>query len=79
MRAIRRLGRTPLERGDTGGVTGSPDILELDDGSFAIIGEDITDAIGITPLPDARCGPNERVVRITRRTLTSAKLDIPDE
>lgn len=65
MRAIRRLGQTPKERGDTTGVSGSPDILELDDGSFAVIGEDITDRLGRAPLADARCAPNERIVRVT--------------
>lgn len=79
MRAIRRLGTTPAERGDTTGVSGSPDILELDDGSFAIIGMDITDELGRQPLPDAKCAPDERVVRVTRRTLLAAKRDIPTE
>lgn len=79
MRAIRRLGVTPVERDDTTNVSGSPDILELEDGSFAVIGVDITDEIGLQPLPDARCAPDERIVRITRKTLLSAKKDIPAE
>ncbi len=78
MRATRRLGTTPAERGDTTGVSGSPDILELDDGAFAVIGVDITDEIGTQPLSDARCAPNERIVRISRRTLIAAKKDIPE-
>lgn len=78
MQAIRRLGKTPTERGDTTGASGSPDILELHDGSFAVIGVDITDRLGERPLPDARCAPNERIVQITRETLISAKKDIPD-
>jgi hypothetical protein len=78
MRAIRRLGKSPKERGDTTGVSGSPDILELEDGSFAVIGEDITDRVGRQPLFDAKCAPNERIVRVTRATLVSAKNDIPD-
>jgi hypothetical protein len=52
--------------------------LELDDGSFAVIGEDITDQIGRRPLADAKCAANERIVRVTRATLISAKQDIPD-
>ena len=79
MRAIRRLGTTPRERDDTTRVSGSPDILELDDGSFAIIGVDITDELGRQPLPDARCAPDERIVRITRQTLLDARSDIPAE
>lgn len=78
MKATRRLGKTPAERGDTTGVSGSPDILELDDGAFAVIGVDITDEIGARPLPDARCAANERIVRISRRTLIAAKNDIPE-
>ncbi|MCT9931571.1 hypothetical protein N5079_15255 [Planotetraspora sp. A-T 1434] len=78
MRAIRRLGVTPVERGDTTAVSGSPDILELDDGSFAVIGTDITDRLGLQPMKDARCAADERIVRISRATLISAKKDIPD-
>ncbi|WP_433239311.1 hypothetical protein ACQPYK_32430 [Streptosporangium sp. CA-135522] len=76
MKAVRRLGKTPQERGDTTSATGSPDIIELDDGNFAVIGTDITDQIGINPLPDARCAADERVVKISRATLISAKTDI---
>ncbi|MFF5258747.1 hypothetical protein ACFY4C_07360 [Actinomadura viridis] len=79
MKAVGRLGKTPRERGDTTSVSGSPDILALDDGSFAVIGVDITDELGVRPLADARCAPNERIVQITRATLVQAKKDIPDE
>jgi hypothetical protein len=78
MRAIRRLGATPKERDETTNVSGSPDILELDDGSFAVIGIDITDELGYQPLPDARCAPDERIVRVTRKTLLAARKDIPE-
>jgi hypothetical protein len=56
-----------------------PDILALADGSFAVIGIDITtESRGI--LPDTvSCGPDERVVWIPRTTLTKAKRDIPAE
>jgi hypothetical protein len=78
MKAVRRLGRTPIELGTTTGVSGSPDIIELDDGAFAVIGVDVTDQIaGLNGL-GARCAPDERVVRIPRVTLTSAKRDIPE-
>ncbi|MCG5216105.1 hypothetical protein MBA17_22845 [Streptosporangium sp. KLBMP 9127] len=79
MKAIRRLGKTPKERGDTTAATGSPDILALDDGSFAVIGTDITDQIGVYPLLDAHCATGERIVRISRATLISAKSDIPEQ
>ncbi len=78
MKAIRRLGTTPTERKETTGVQGSPDILELDDGSFAVIGLDITERLGRQPLPDAKCAPNERIVRLSRKTLMAARKDILD-
>lgn len=78
MKAVRRLGKTPAELGNTTGVSGSPDILELDDGAFAVIGVDITDQVGDLRVFGARCAPNERVVRIPRNTLTVAKSDIPE-
>ncbi|TDC70580.1 hypothetical protein E1200_04915 [Actinomadura sp. GC306] len=79
MKVTGRLGKTPAERGDTTSTTGSPDILTLSDGAFAVIGVDITEELGSNPLKDARCAPNERIVRITRTTLIAAKKDIPDE
>jgi hypothetical protein len=78
MRAIRRIGKTPAERGDTTGVSGSPDLLELDDGSFAIIGPDITKELGCRPYPHANCAANERIVRVPRQMLIAAKMEIPD-
>lgn len=78
MEAVRRLGKTPAELGATTGVSGSPDILELDDGAFAVIGVDITDQVGGLSGLGARCAPNERVVRVPRTTLAAAKYDIPE-
>lgn len=54
-----------------------PDIFELTTGDFAVIGADIT--MQTTPVlpPDAGCGPNERIVRVPRRTLVLARADIP--
>lgn len=79
MKAVRRLGKTPVELGTTTGVSGSPDVLELDDGAFAVIGVDITDQIGDLSALGAQCAPNERIVRLPRVTLAAAKRDIPDE
>ena len=78
MRAVRRLGKTPAELGNTTGVSGSPDILELDDGAFAVIGVDITDQVGDLAALVARCAPNERVVRFPRNTFVAARNDIPE-
>jgi hypothetical protein len=38
---------------------------------------DITDAAGMLP-PTAGCGPDERIIRIPRKTLVLAKWDIPN-
>jgi hypothetical protein len=76
----RRLGPDPHANGaKTYAVHGCPDILELDGGDFAIIGSDITaEAAGKLP-PSASCGPDERIIRIPRRTLVLAKPDIPEK
>jgi len=53
-------------------------VWELEDGDFAVIGIDITDAcVGRLP-PTAGCGPDERVVRVQRRILIGARRDIPN-
>jgi hypothetical protein len=59
-------------------LAGCPDVWELDNGDFAIIGADIT-AEAVAKLPgSASCGPDERIVRIPRRLLVNAKKDIPE-
>ena len=74
----RRLGPDPHANGaQTVGCVGCPDIWELDDGDFAVIGADITAFTGQLP-PSASCGPDERMIRVPRRTLLLAKPDIPD-
>ncbi len=60
-------------------MSGPPDSGESDDGGFAVIGVDATEELGETPLPDARCAPNERIVRIPRNTLVAARNGIPEE
>ena len=57
---------------------GCPDIWELADGDFAVIGVDITDAATPKLPPTAGCGPDERIVRLPRNLLVNAKRDIPD-
>lgn len=77
---LRRLGPDPHANGArTSAAYGCPDIFELEDGDFAIIGVDITPgAIAHLP-PTANCGPDERIVRIPRNTLVLARQDIPDK
>ena len=75
----RRLGPDPHANGtQTSSLHGCPDILELEDGDFAIIGVDIT-ALAIGQLRfGAGCGPDERINKIPRKTLVLAKADIPE-
>lgn len=79
MRVVRRLGATPNQLGNTTDVSGSPDILQLDDGAFAVIGVDITDQVEGLDQLQARCAPGERVVRVPRNTLAVARPEIPAE
>ena len=67
--ATRRLGTAPAERG-CGDSVNCPDVLEMNSGDFAIIGQDVTGEI--TLLPDAGYSATERVVLIPRAVLISA-------
>jgi hypothetical protein len=73
----RRLGPDPHANGaQTKSLCGCPDIFEMTDGDFAIIGQNITEA-GKGHLPaTASCGPDECIVRIPRETLIKAKPDL---
>jgi hypothetical protein len=71
---LRRLGNDPIQ---CSGSSGCPDIWELENGDFAIIGADITNMARELP-PSAGCGSNERIIKIPRNLLIQAKRDIPD-
>jgi hypothetical protein len=76
---FRRIGQDPHANGAlTVACRGCPDIWELDNGDFAVIGIDITDAATPKLPPTAGCGPDERIVRLPRNLLVNAKRDIPD-
>ncbi|MFD3931870.1 hypothetical protein [Streptomyces sp. NPDC058614] len=77
MKILRRLGPSPAERGSLSGET-CPDIFELSDGSFAIIGTEATAALDRKLPADASRGEDERIIVISRETLIRAKVDIPD-
>ena len=75
---LRRIGPDPHEGGArTYACGGCPDIWELESGDFAVIGTDISGLAETLP-PTASCGPDERIVRIPRKTLVLAKNDIPN-
>ena len=74
---VRRLGDPPKLRG-SGTMETCPDIFELSDGSFAVIGTEATADLDSLLPPDAARADYERIVIITRDTLLRAKRDIPD-
>jgi hypothetical protein len=74
----RRLGRSAAELGTTGGRDGCPDIWELDNGDIAVIGRDLTGLYASRLPAGVNLAADERMVIIPRRTLVSAKADIPD-
>jgi hypothetical protein len=76
---LRRLGPDPHAAGaQTEALAGCPDLFELSCGSFLVIGTDITEEARRCLPPSASCGPDERIIRIPRKTLVLAKTDIPD-
>jgi hypothetical protein len=77
--ALRRLGPNPHQDGaQTPSLKGCPDIFELENGDFAIVGRDVTSKIRGELPPDASCGPDECIIAIPRKTLVRAKPHIPE-
>ncbi|MFF4396141.1 hypothetical protein [Streptomyces sp. NPDC001480] len=77
MKIVRRIGASPRQRGSVTGQS-CPDIFELQDGNFAVIGTDSTEALDAELPADAARADYERIVVISRETLVRAKADIPD-
>ncbi|MFM9595457.1 hypothetical protein ACKI1J_38435 [Streptomyces scabiei] len=77
MKIKRRIGASPRERGSATAQT-CPDIFELKDGRFAVIGTDATELLDGELPPDAGRADYERIVVISRETLIRAKADIPE-
>jgi len=77
--ALRRLGPDPhLAGAQTPALQGCPGIFELENGDFAIVGQDVTSKIAAELPPGATCGPDERIITIPRETLVLAKHHIPE-
>ena len=74
----RRLGRSAHELGITGGNASCPEIWELDNGDIAIIGTELTASYERRLPEGVSIDPGESLIVVPRRTLTSAKADIPD-
>ena len=76
---LRRIGPDPHAGGaQTAALHGCPDIFELENGDFAIIGQDVTSKIAGELPPGATCGSDERIIAIPRKTLVLAKPHIPE-
>ncbi len=76
----KRIGPDPHANGaKSAGGDGCPDIWQLDNGDFAIIGIDITKVAKAKLPPTAGCGRVERIVRLPRNVLVNAKRDIPNQ
>jgi len=74
---LRRLGQNEQQQCENGHYC--PQILEMADGDFAAVGPDMTEqAISAMP-PGPGVGPKERVVRVPRQVLISARAEIPAE
>ncbi len=77
MKIVRRIGTSPQQRGSVSGQS-CPDVFELSDGNFAVIGTDATAALEKELPHDASRAEYERIVVVSRETLVRAKADIPD-
>jgi hypothetical protein len=77
LKIVRRIGASPRERGSMSGET-CPDIFELSDGNFAVIGTEATAELDDLLPSDAARADHERIVIVSRETLVRAKTDIPD-
>jgi hypothetical protein len=76
---VRRLGPDPHANGaKTIALSGCPDFFELKSGDFLLIGTDVTEAAKAELPAGASCGPDERIILVSRRTVVLAKSDIPD-
>jgi len=54
-----------------------PQILQLTNGDFAVVGADITEeAVPVMP-PGPGVGPDERVIRVPRQVFVAARAEIP--
>lgn len=75
---LRRLGTSPKDReAACVACANCPDVFELEDGDFAVIGKDETPILGQSLPPDAGYGDHERIVRVPRDVLLAAGRELP--
>ncbi|GGN99382.1 hypothetical protein GCM10010112_93140 [Actinoplanes lobatus] len=77
MEIVRRLGLSPRQRGSLSNAT-CPDIFELADGDFAVIGTDRTAELRDKLPADAGVADYEKIVVVSRATIVAARADIPN-
>lgn len=73
----RRLGKSALELGATDDNLTCPDIWELDNGDFAVIGRDLTASYTDRLPSGVSVGADERLVVLPRAMLIAAREEIP--
>lgn len=75
----RRIGLDPhLQIPRTPAASGCPDVWELEDGDFAVIGIEKTAVLAPHLPPTASCGPDESIVVIPRELLVHVRDYIPE-
>jgi len=70
---LKRLGQS------NGSLCGHncPQVLEMNDGDFAVVGLDITEE-AVTAMPTGPAvGPKEKVVKIPRQDIIAARAELP--
>jgi hypothetical protein len=72
---LRRLGHSRNKLCEGGYYC--PQVLELVDGDFAVVGQDMTEAAKTSMPPGPGVGPGERVVRVPRSVIVAIKAEIP--
>lgn len=80
----RRLGQDPhtlpeaIENGGSAALQGCPDVWELENGDFMVIGIRKTLELKNRLPETVSCGPDEEIVIVPRYILVNAKKDIPE-
>lgn len=67
-----------IEQGGSLAANGCPDVWELSNGDFAVIGIRKTNELKSLLPESAGCGPDEEIVLVPRIVLANAKKDIPN-
>jgi hypothetical protein len=67
-----RIGSTPVQRGSGGNGGNCPDVFELTDGSFAVIGAEATATVSPQLPVDAGVSDHEVVAVLTREAFLDA-------